>query len=54
MSLDLTHENCHTCAWLGREAERTATRLGRTHWTSETQDEDGTTHVAYYEKEGTS
>ena len=30
------HEHCSICDWLGREAERTATQLGRDAWISET------------------
>ena len=45
-----THDNCTTCEWLAREAERTAKRQGQDHWLS-TNDVCGTTHTARYQEE---
>lgn len=53
MKLEKTHEHCSTCDWLGREAERTARRLGRDMWSSYDKERDGTGHVAHYFAEET-
>lgn len=48
---ETTHDNCTTCEWLAREAERTAKRQGQDHWLSTTTEKDGTTHTARYQEE---
>ena len=47
---ETAHDDCTTCEWLAREAERTAKRQGRDHWLSTTE-ENGITHTARYQEE---
>ena len=46
------HDDCTTCEWLAREAERTATDLNRDAWISET-DIGGNIHRAHYTRKDT-
>lgn len=49
--IETAHQRCAICEWLGREAERTATSLGRNAWISETGSvANPREHWAHYEQ----
>ena len=49
---ETAHQHCAICDWLSREAERTASDLGRTAWISETGSRaNPREHWARYEQE---